>query len=212
MPSRGTTRKDDDLVPKVDKIEPLPQGSKKPPLPTPGLLPRWNPLPIENEIDQGQPNLPPGIDNTRSIDLFRLFFTNTWLENIVEFTNTDAENILRRQEQNTPHQRPWHPMTKEELYAYLAGVIHMGIHKEPQIEQYWSTTSGVYHRIRDYISAERWQLTFRLQLVAQYKRPQLLIGQSNTAQFAAHIKISLSLTVLYMNEVRCGRMAMRRHV
>ena len=50
MPSCSTNRKDDDLVPKIDRSESLRKGGKKPELPTPDLLPRWDSLPIENEL------------------------------------------------------------------------------------------------------------------------------------------------------------------
>ena len=93
MPSRKTQRKDDDLVPKIDKLEPLPKGSKKTELPELDLLPEWNPLPIGNESEYGQPNSLSGINNARSIKLFQLFFTEEWMENIIEYTNANAERI-----------------------------------------------------------------------------------------------------------------------
>ena len=100
------------------------------------------------------------IDQTRPIELFKLFFTERWLEKIVQYTNINAIRIQDEEATGeTPHQRYWHPVTKYELYAYFAGVIHMGIHKEAQIEDYWRdyTSFGVQHRIRDFIGAKRWE-------------------------------------------------------
>ena len=87
MPSRR--RQDDDLVPK-DNPQPVANDSQLPNLPIPNLLPDWDPLAIKNDLERGKHNIPPGINRASLIELFKLFFTEEWLRNIVRFTNINA--------------------------------------------------------------------------------------------------------------------------
>ena len=164
MPSQK--RKDDDLVPKDKPERPAKRAKDRQrqepliELPTPNSLPEWDPLVIDNDIDRGKPRLPFGTDKACPIELFRLFFNEEWLKTIVQCTNANA---LRIQEEDTEKDfrctRAWHPVNKFDIMRYLAGVIHMGLHPEAEISDYWGTyeDTGVMHRIREFISLERWQ-------------------------------------------------------
>lgn len=63
-------------------------------------------------------------------EIFFLFLTSTIMEIIVEETNRYATTFLGN--------RPWTPITIEELSAYLGFVILMGIVKLPAISDYWA--------------------------------------------------------------------------
>ena len=181
MPSCKTSCPDDDLVPKGDK-NPLKakQGRKSAgEVPKPnGLIPRWNPLPITNDLEYGLPNLPCTVNRERAIDLFRLLFTDKWMETIVQYTNANAIRILegeateRKRNGDSPylHKRHWHPINRHELSAYISGVIHMGLYKEAKTKDYWRTdyaAFGVQHRIREFISLKRWHQIDRFIYIAK---------------------------------------------
>ena len=158
MPSQK--RKDDDLVPK-DKPEPAkrPKGSQ-PELPLPNPLPEWNPLLVDNDIERGKPKLPRSVNRLSPIKLFNLFFTEEQLQVIVKYTNANAIRIQEDNiKKNYRRTRSWHPVNKYDIMRYLAGVIHMGLHPEARIVDYWQSykDSGVIHRIREFISKERQQ-------------------------------------------------------
>ena len=159
MPSHK--RPDDDLVPK-GQPELLLETCQQLKLPTPNVLPEWDPLVIQNDLDYGEPNLPSSVNRRCPIELFKLFFTDEWLDIIVRCTNTNAANIQaqgKAKNHDFRYARSWHPITKYELIAYLAAAIHRGLHPEPKIKDYWRSykTSGVWHRIRESISRNRWQ-------------------------------------------------------
>ena len=154
-------RPDDDLVPK-GQPEPLLETCQQLKLPAPDILPEWEPLVIQNELDYGEPNLPSNVDRRCLIELFKLFFTDEWLDIIVRCTNANAANIQaqgRAKHAGLRYARSWHPIIKYELMAYLAAVIHMGLHPEPKIKDYWRSykASGVLHCVRESISRNRWQ-------------------------------------------------------
>ena len=159
MPSQK--RKDDDLVPKDQPERPGKRAKdnqqQEPPieLPEPNRLPEWDPLVIENDLERGRPRLPHNLDRTSSIALFRLFFTDQWLEVLVQCTNANAAKIQAEEaNQDFRAARLWHPVDKYDIMRYLAGVIHMGLHPEAEISDYWGNyeDTGVLHRIREYIS------------------------------------------------------------
>ena len=96
MPSQK--RKDDDLVPK-DQPERPPKRAKEsqlyPDIPPPNALPLWNPLVIENNLEQGRPQLPRSVNRASPIELFRLFFTDKWLDEIARCTNANAKKLQK---------------------------------------------------------------------------------------------------------------------
>ena len=159
MPSRK--RKDDDLVPKDAPERPAKRvRGQAPAIPPPTAMPAWEPLPIDNDLDRGKPKLPHNINRSNPIELFKLFFTDEWLTIIAERNNANAERIMN-EDKNSDYRRPrlWHPVDRYDIMRYLTAVIHMGIHPEAEITNYWVSMqdTGVQHRIPDYISLERWQ-------------------------------------------------------
>lgn len=54
----------------------------------------------------------------------------------------------------------WKPLTLKEAYTFLGILIHMGGHREPKIEDYWSTPNGPtgsVHGISRYMGLRRFQ-------------------------------------------------------
>ena len=136
MPSQK--RKDDDLVPKDAPERPAKRfRGEAPVIPPPNDMPAWEPLPINNNLEYGKPNLPHGVNRDNPIELFKLFFTDEWLTMIAERTNANAKRIIN-EEKNSDFRRPrsWHPVDKYDMMRYLAAVIHMGIHREAEITNY----------------------------------------------------------------------------
>ena len=161
MPS--LKRKDDDLVPKNPPEPPAKRsrGNELPSdLPLPNVVPEWDPLVIENVTERGKPRVPSSVNRSSPIELFKLFFTDEWLDVVVKRTNANAIRIMN-EKSNSDYRRPrsWHPVDKFDIMRYLAGVIHMGLHPEAEIADYWGAykDTGVLHRIREFISLERWQ-------------------------------------------------------
>jgi Transposase IS4 len=130
--------------------------AKRPP-PEPEPLPTFKPLPILNENQYGQPKLPAYINNQDPAQLFRLFWTDELMDQLVEYTNKNAELHPIAEEKDFP--RRWKPTSRQELYAYLAVLIHMGLHGESTIEDYWHKdfNHGSRHIVQKYIGANRWQ-------------------------------------------------------
>jgi hypothetical protein len=57
----------------------------------PWKLPTFKPLQINDFYLKGTPNLPPDVNNNDLLALFRLFFTNKIVDNIINWTNLYAE-------------------------------------------------------------------------------------------------------------------------
>ncbi len=80
--------------------------------------------------------------------LFTLFFTDSVINRIVQYTNVNAESVRADtvtsrgqnvQFHNSYTQRPWKPVTSSEILAYLRILIYMRIHIAPHIDHYWNT-------------------------------------------------------------------------
>ena len=132
------------------------QAAKKPPL-APGPLPSFKPLPIFNNCEYGKPNLPEYTDNKDPWQLFKLFWNDELIDRLVEYTNENAKLHPPLEDKDFP--RRWKPTSRQELHAYLAVLIHMGLHTENTITDYWHKdfSYGTMHNIRNYIGANRWQ-------------------------------------------------------
>ena len=79
------------------------------------------------------------------------------LKNLVGNTNSYADS---HQPPAGDHTRKWRPTTVEEMRAYLATYIYMGLHPEASIGDYWNTDEkrGPLHRIiSKYIARNRWE-------------------------------------------------------
>jgi len=68
--------------------------------------------------------------------LFRLFFDNPVIDLIVQRTNQHAEEL--RTQKDDYQQRPWKPVDRATILAYLGVLVHMGVHKEAETEMYWN--------------------------------------------------------------------------
>jgi len=139
---------------------------KLPPAPEP--LPPFNPLLIHNK-HKYKPNLPDHINNKDPWQLFKLFWTDELLNKLVKYTNKNTELHPPPEDAQFPHR--WKPTSKQELYVYLAVLIHIGLHIESSIEDYWHKDSrhGTIHIIRKYIGANRWQQIDRYFYCTQLK-------------------------------------------
>ena len=155
MPS-NRARIDIDLVQKTQYNVPLNKTAKTAP-PKPWPLPKFEPLHIDNWDHCGSPNLPPNVDIHDPFGLFSLFFTDEIVDKLVEWTNKHAELYPPDEEMENP--RVWQPTCRQELYAYLGVLIHMGITIEPAIEDYWKdlNTHGTEHIVKQYIGVVRFQ-------------------------------------------------------
>ena len=81
---------DIDFVQPTQYTVPKNKVAKKPP-PEPELLPHFDPLPMHNENEYGQLKLPANIDNKDPRQLFQLFWTDEIINQLVEYTNRNAE-------------------------------------------------------------------------------------------------------------------------
>ena len=77
------------------------------------------------------------------------------MDKLAEWTNKHAELYPL----DTDQARAWQPTCKQELYAYFAVQIHMGITIESCIEDYWKdlNTHGTEHIIKKYMGVVRFQ-------------------------------------------------------
>lgn len=76
---------------------------------------------------------------------FDIFFTNVLLHTFVVQTNKYATDFLRSQENNlSPKSRlkSWINVTLQEMKAFIAVILNMGIIRKPTIESYWSKSSS----------------------------------------------------------------------
>ena len=69
-----------------------PRKKAKTPAPKLWKLPTFNMLNIDNFHFKGAFNIPLGLNNSDSFALFRLFFTNKIVDNIVEWINMYTEH------------------------------------------------------------------------------------------------------------------------
>ena len=75
-------------------------------------------------------------------DLFRLFITNETFDLLVVETNRYAEQVKAARGQNagpTSRVNKWKPVTFEEMKAFVAILLLIGLTKRSSFELYWST-------------------------------------------------------------------------
>src|ERR1700733_12535574 len=89
--------------------------------------------------------------------LFKLVWIDELIDRLVKHTNKNAKLHPPPEDKDFPYR--WKPTLRQELYAYLAVLIYMGLHIESSIEDYWrpNFNYGTMHVIRNFISANRWQ-------------------------------------------------------
>ena len=129
----------------------------KKPLLASGPLPLFKPLPIYNNCEYGKPNLLKYINNKNPWQIFKLFQTDELVNRLVEYINENVELHLFLEDKDFP--RRWMPIFRQELYAYLAVLIYMGLYIESTIEDYWHKDFlySIIYIIQNYIEANRWQ-------------------------------------------------------
>jgi len=109
-------------------------------------------LPELPTLDPLQPIVPPHkawnllpilfskLDAITPIQIFKLFFTNSIMGQLVANTNSYAQQQFLGPEKERQHS--WQPVTAQELYLWLAIQIHMDLIGVPP-ERYWMK-DGVY--------------------------------------------------------------------
>ena len=94
------------------------------------------------------PNLKSSLDSrAKESDYFRLLFTDSIVDNIVEQTNLYATQpkpqIIRSSTGTRVHKtlptQNWVPTTKGEIEAFIGMSILMAIHQLPEMQHYWSS-------------------------------------------------------------------------
>ena len=131
--ARNYVSNDIDLVQPTQYPMSKNQGLKKLP-PAPETLPAFTPLPIRNKNEYSKPNLPDYIDDKDPQQLFKLFWTDKLIDKLVEYINKNAELHPPPEDAQFPHR--WKPTLRQELYAYLAVLIYIGLHIESSIKDY----------------------------------------------------------------------------
>jgi len=93
-------------------------------------------------------HIPNTINSSSPEALFTLFFTDSVIDRIIQYINTNAERfradpVASRTQNirfhNSYNQLPWKPVTLSEILSYLGILIYMGIYTEPHINDYWNT-------------------------------------------------------------------------
>ena len=156
------TSNDADLVQPEQYIISKNKWAKIPPL-KPWSLLDFNPLPIDLPYIDSAPNLPPYIDPTNPLALFRLIWTDDLLEELVVYTN-EYTKLYPYQEYKDKSRKvwspcKWKPTTARELLIYLAVTIYIELSPESDIEEYWTKTRrrGVNHfTVRKNIGKNCW--------------------------------------------------------
>lgn len=80
--------------------------------------------------------------NSNATSYFKLFFTLSLLQRIVKYTNLYAQNVIAAKIQrnpNSPNSKPWVKVTVDEIQAFIAVLINMGVTRKPTIASYWWT-------------------------------------------------------------------------
>jgi len=103
-------------------------------------------------------NLPPHVHPDDAFGIFKLFFSQSIMEQLVQHTNA---YVRTPKDPSKPRSRAYNwtdNTTVEELYIYLGIQIYMGIHIETRVCDYWNTSPFTpFHPITKYMSLERYQ-------------------------------------------------------
>lgn len=131
------------------------------------LIPKFDAMDLNNT--QGSAQIPNEIDASSPEAVFSLFFTSSIIDHIVQCTNNNAERaradpVASRAKNirylSSLNQKPWKPVTADEILTYLGIEIYMGIHTEPHLDYYWNTREerGPLHSpVRKAMGCDRWK-------------------------------------------------------
>ena len=149
----GRNRVSDDL----DHVADAPTTTKKSknPPPKPKPIPRFTPMKI-TDLVHGLGKLPTHVAST-PYRVFSLFFTDEILHKLAQYTNEYAEHAS---EESGSSERKWYPTSLQELRAYIATYVYMGVHSQSKVTDYWNrdSTKGPLHpMVYDHIGLGRWQ-------------------------------------------------------
>jgi len=114
----------------------------------------WNEI-IDNDSRKHEfrfvPQKVPGVHanlngDSTPLDSFFQLFDEDVQSKLISYMNAYAEHKLATKFPASRGSRfaNWYPMTKYELFKFLAVVIAMGIDKRPTIAEYWSTDDTLY--------------------------------------------------------------------
>jgi hypothetical protein len=110
--------------------------------PEPEPIPQFNAMEIPDQT--GHATLPTSCKS--AYDIFSLFFSDDVLETLAKNTNQNANN--HRIGPKLPEARRWKDTTVEELKAFLAVWIMIGLYPIPKIHHYQRyTTTGMRRTI-----------------------------------------------------------------
>lgn len=148
------------------------------------------------------------IRNLNEEGVFMLLFDDKVVDIIIHCTNTNAERIqlCEAVPNSTTKKRPWEPVNRSEILAYIGIIIYMGIHISPHQEMYWNAqnNAGPLHpSIRGSMSLIRWQQIHRFLHVfdegAELAKPSSNSTNPNPKRFKAHEKVTLIADIVRTN-------------
>ena len=152
MPRNRVSTDADHVVP-----DPRPSNPAKKPPPPPWPTPYYQPIKIQAPYCIGVSQLPSHINPSSPYDIFSLFFDEECLQTLTDYTNKYAELAAPKQGQFC---RPWYPTTLQELKAYIATWIWMGLNQDIPIVSFWNQDPrgwSEHKEIFNHISKNRWQ-------------------------------------------------------
>lgn len=81
--------------------------------------------------------------NTAAYTYFSGFYTGAIWDMMVEETHRYHDQIIP--DHQLERKRPWHPVTKDEMKAFVGVMLLMGIVREPRLIHYWSNDKFLHH-------------------------------------------------------------------
>ncbi|CAG8825894.1 21240_t:CDS:2, partial [Cetraspora pellucida] len=136
-------------------------------------LPVYEPIENYKETHKGYATLPHKMQQSTisPLALFHLFFTDYYLQTIVNNTN-NYEKLKRANSLKKGH--VWTLLTLKELKIWIAIVIYMGIYKIHGIVDLWnSDEQRAIHNISQFISIYRFQQIKRFLHISNPYKPSL---------------------------------------
>jgi hypothetical protein len=115
--------------------------------------------PLQNPPREPRLNLPTGLNIESSYALFSLFIGEDMFEKISESTNEYARRKRVKLDDAVFHEREWKDTNAAEIKVFFAILIYMGVHRSPQVEEYWNADpgKGPLHAPRLYMTYKRFQ-------------------------------------------------------
>ncbi|KAK5630184.1 hypothetical protein RRF57_005899 [Xylaria bambusicola] len=99
------------------------------------------------------------------VDLFEAFFPPSLIAKWLDYIENDRFKALEafENDKNDPKKPLSHSTSQPEIYCFLASLIYIGLHKENDLEGYWSLQSDLRpkHTLSLYISRNRFLDLYR---------------------------------------------------